>query len=195
MSAPQNNPKNSGLLVVLSAPSGGGKTTLAHELLNRFPGARRSVSLTTRPQRATEIPGQDYLFVTDKDFDEHQKNDSFAEWATVHGFRYGTLKSQIQKSLDARELLFLVIDVQGAKNIKTHFPEALTIFVSPPDFDSLEARLRKRGTEKEEDIRRRLETARKEVAQAHLFDYQVLNDRLDRVALEIEAIIRKRWDI
>jgi guanylate kinase len=182
-----------GALVVISAPSGGGKTTLANELISRFPNSKRSISATTRPRRNTEIPGQDYYFVNNEEFDAYIKSNSLAEWAEVHGFRYGTLKKTVEESVSNGDIMFLVIDVQGAQSIKNTFPEALTVFVAPPDFDSLENRLRKRGTESESDIRRRLETARKEMARAHEFDFQVLNDRLDRAALEIESIIRKRF--
>jgi guanylate kinase len=181
-----------GLLIVISAPSGGGKTTLANELIGRFANSRRSISLTTRPARPTEIPGQDYLFVSNTEFDKIVKEDGFAESATVHGFRYGTTKASVTEAFSKDEILFLTIDVQGARSIKIAFPEAISIFVSPPDFDILETRLRKRGTESDGDIRRRLENARKEMAQASEFDFQVLNDRLDRAALEIESIIMKR---
>ena len=181
-----------GLTVVLSAPSGGGKTTLATELIARFPNARRSISSTTRPARTTEIEGQDYHFISDAEFDKLVNESAFAEWALVHGFRYGTTRSSLKEGQDKGEILFLAIDVQGAKNIKKAMPEALLIFVTPPDFDVLETRLRKRGTESDQEIRKRLENARREIAQAGDFDYQVLNDRLDRAALEIESIIRKR---
>lgn len=181
-----------GLLVVISAPSGGGKTTLVNELINRFPRARRSISMTTRPARITEIQGQDYFFVSENDFKKIESENGFAECATVHGHRYGTTKASIQEASGRGEILFLTIDVQGAHSIKKAFPEALTIFVSPPDFDILETRLRKRGTESDSEIRRRLENARKEMAQASSFDFQVLNDRLDRAALEIESLIRRR---
>jgi len=183
-----------GLLVVMSAPSGGGKTTLAHELISRFPHSHRSLSWTTRPMRPTEIPGQDYTFVSDADFDKLAKQDAFAESAVVHGFRYGTPKAFLQECLDRAEIVFLIIDVQGASSIKASFPQSLTIFLDPPDFDVLETRLRKRGTEAEGDIRKRLENARKEIAEAKGFDFRVLNDRLDRAALEIESIIRKRLE-
>jgi guanylate kinase len=186
--------KTSGLLVVLSAPSGGGKTTLATELLSRIPRSRRSISVTTRPARKTEIPGQDYIFVSDAEFDRLQKENAFAESANVHGHRYGTTKASIQEAKDQGEVLVLAIDVQGARSIKAAFPDALLVFVSPPDFDVLETRLRKRGTESDTEIRKRLENARKEIAQASSFDYQVLNDRLDRATLEIESLIRKRLD-
>lgn len=181
-----------GLLVVLSAPSGGGKTTLANELIHRFPNARRSISSTTRPARSTEIPGQDYNFLTMPEFEAMLDKDAFAESATVHGHRYGTTKQSVQEAKDRGEVLFLAIDVQGAKSIKAAFSDALLVFVTPPDFDILETRLRKRGTESDQEIRKRLENARREIAEANFFDYQVLNDRLDRAALEIESIIRKR---
>ncbi len=180
-----------GLLVVISAPSGAGKTTLAHELLRRFPNSRRSLSSTTRPQRTTEIPGQDYDFISEDDFNKIEKSGDFAESATVHGFKYGTRKSSVNQAINQNEILILTIDVQGAHSIKKSFPNALSIFVEPPDFDILETRLRKRGTESESDIRRRLENARREIAAKDQFDFVVLNDRLDRAALEIESIIRK----
>ncbi len=183
---------STGLLVVISAPSGGGKTTLVNELINRFPSARRSISMTTRPPRTTEIQGQDYFFVSPSDFEKIETSQGFAECAVVHGYRYGTTKASIKEAASRGEVLFLTIDVQGARSIKTAFPDALTVFVSPPDFDILETRLRKRGTESDSEIRRRLENARKEMAEADLFDFQVLNDRLDRAALEIESLIRKR---
>lgn len=183
-----------GLLVVISAPSGGGKTTLVNELLSRLPNSKRSITSTTRPPRATEIPGQDYDFLKDQEFDAIIAKNAFAEHAVVHGYRYGSRKDSIEKSIAQGEVLFLTIDVQGAKNIQKSFPEALLIFVNPPDFDILETRLRKRGTESDHEIRKRLENARKEIAQADDFDFKVLNDRLDRAALEIESIIRKRLD-
>jgi len=181
-----------GLLVVIAAPSGGGKTTLANELIHRFPNARRSITCTTRPARPTEIPNQDYIFVNPQEFDLMLESNEFAEWALVHGHRYGTRKTVVKEAVDRGEILFMTIDVQGAKSIKTAFPDAITIFVMPPDFDVLESRLRKRGTESDSDIRRRLENARKEIAMVEDFDFEVLNDRLDRAALEIESIIRKR---
>lgn len=180
------------LLVVISAPSGGGKTTLTRELMSRFPNSRRSISVTTRPARNTEIPDQDYVFLSNEEFDELVKNNSLAEWANVHGSRYGTTKQYIDSALSEGAILFLTLDVQGAASIKTAYPNALTFFVKPPDFDVLESRLRKRGTENEDDIRRRLENARRELSRSEEFDHVVLNDRLDRVTLEIESLIRKK---
>lgn len=180
------------LLVVISAPSGGGKTTLTRELMSRFPNSRRSISVTTRPARSTEIPDQDYNFLSNEEFDGLVKNNSLAEWANVHGSRYGTTKQYIDSALAEGAILFLTLDVQGAASIKSAYPNALTFFVKPPDFDVLESRLRKRGTENEDDIRRRLENARRELSRSVEFDHVVLNDRLDRVTLEIESLIRKK---
>src|SRR5438045_2118393 len=142
--------KASSLLVVISAPSGGGKTTLSRELMSHFQNSRRSISVTTRPQRSTEIPDQDYHFISDKDFDQLIEKNSLAEWAKVHGYRYGTTKAFIDDALKDNAMLFLTIDVQGAASIKKSYPNALTFFVKPPDFDVLETRLRKRGTESED---------------------------------------------
>lgn len=183
---------HSSMLVVISAPSGGGKTTLTRELMSRFENSRRSISITTRPQRNTEIPNQDYVFVNDADFDQLVEKRELAEWAVVHGYRYGTTKKFIDEALKEGAILFLTLDVQGAASIKATYPKALTFFIKPPDFDVLETRLRKRGTENEDDIRRRLENARRELSRIEEFDHSVLNDRLDRVTLEIESIIRKK---
>jgi guanylate kinase len=120
------------------------------------------------------------------------KQDLLAEWAVVHGHRYGTTKDSIVKAVSTGEILLLTIDVQGAQSIKRLYPDSVTIFVSPPNFDVLEMRLRKRGTETDSDIRRRLENARLEIAQASHFDFQVLNDSLERAALEVESIIQKK---
>lgn len=182
-----------GLIVVLSAPSGGGKTTLNHELLTRFPvKSKKGITSTTRPPRPTEIPGQDYQFITDEEFDALIANDCFAEWAKVHDHRYGIQKKIIDDAIANNELLFLTIDVQGAATIKSKYPEkSISIFVAPPDFDVLETRLRKRGTESDQEIKKRLNNARKELARSQEFEYKVLNDSLERAALEIESIIRK----
>lgn len=187
-----SQPDNSSMLVVISAPSGGGKTTLTRELMSRFPNSRRSISVTTRPARSTEIPGQDYVFISNEEFDDLVKKNALAEWALVHGHRYGTTKQYIDDALSQGAILLLTLDVQGADSIKKSYPNALTFFVKPPDFDVLETRLRKRGTENEDDIRRRLENARRELSRAADFDHTVLNDRLDRVTLEIESIIKKK---
>lgn len=187
-----SNSPSRGLLVVISAPSGGGKTTLAHELIQRFDRARRAITYTTRPARSTEIADQDYHFVSDAEFEKMVGANAFAEWAKVHSHRYGIAKSTIAEAIERNEILILTIDVQGAATVKKQYPNSLTVFVGPPDFDVLESRLRKRGTEDEKDVQRRLENARKEMARAKEFDFQVLNDRLERVALEIESIIQKR---
>jgi len=181
--------KTKGLIVVLSAPSGGGKTTLVHELLSRISHSKRGITMTTRPPRKTEIDKQDYLFVNDDEFKALIEKKGFAEWAKVHSYYYGIPNDIIDKALENGQTLFLTIDVQGAETIKKHYPQALTIFMNPPDFDVLETRLRKRGTETDEQIRSRLEIARREIARSSEFDFVVLNDSLERAALEIQSII------
>jgi len=183
------------LLLVISAPSGGGKTTLTRELVRRNQYFVPSVSSTTRPPRPTEIPDQDYIFMDQEKFETLIADNAFAEWAEVHGHKYGTLKKTIDESLTQEKVLILTIDVQGATNIKKTYPDSMTVFVKPPDFDILETRLRKRGTENEEDIRRRLENARKEMTESKNFEHTVLNDRLERVALEIESLVKQKLKI
>src|SRR5512134_2993699 len=150
-----------GLLLVLSAPSGAGKTTLARMFLASCPDARFSVSVTTRAPRGAERDGVDYHFVPATRFAELVAQGAFAEWAEVHGQRYGTLRATIEEALRAGRIALFDIDVQGGSQIKAAWPrEAATVFILPPTLDELERRLRGRSTDSEEVIRRRLDAAR-----------------------------------
>ncbi len=179
-----------GLLLVLSAPSGAGKTTLAHRFKARHADAVFSVSATTRAPRGSERDGVDYHFVTPQRFAELVAAGGFAEWAEVHGQRYGTLRSTVEEALSAGRVALFDIDVQGGSQIKAAWPrEAATIFILPPTVAELERRLRGRSTDSEEVIRRRLEAARAEVARGlATYDYVVVNEDLDPALAQLEAI-------
>jgi guanylate kinase len=157
------------------------------------PGLVFSVSATTRPRRPNEVDGVDYRFVAPATFEELVEDDAFLEWAEVFGHRYGTLAGPIADALEAGQDVLLEIDVQGAGNVRERFPEAFLIFVVPPspsDFlQQLEERLRRRGTENEAELQRRLAAAREEIAQAAWFDRVVVNDEVERAAEEVAAII------
>jgi guanylate kinase len=179
-----------GLALVVSAPSGAGKTTLCRRLLAEDDSISFSVSYTTRPPRAKERPGVDYFFVSRKTFEEMIKAGAFLEWAEVHGNLYGTSKGQVLEALEAGRDVLLDIDVQGAAQVKEILGrDAVLVFVLPPGFEELERRLRKRSTEDEATIRKRLENARKELAQAQKFEYLVLNDDLETAFRELKAIL------
>jgi guanylate kinase len=179
-----------GLLLVFSAPSGAGKTTLAHGFRARHPDAVFSISATTRPPRGTERDGLDYHFVTARRFEELVAAGALAEWAEVHGQRYGTLRSTVEETLSAGRITLFDIDVQGGSQIKAAWPrEAATVFILPPTVAELERRLRGRSTESEEMIRRRLDAARVEVARGlATYDYVVVNDDLDSALAQLDAI-------
>lgn len=179
-----------GLLLVLSAPSGAGKTTLAHSFRTRHPEAVFSVSVTTRPPRGAERDGVDYHFVGATRFAELVAAGALAEWAEVHGQRYGTLRSTVEQSLSAGRIALFDIDVQGGSQIKAAWPrQAATVFILPPTVAELERRLRGRLTDSDEMIRRRLEAARAEVAQGlATYDYVVVNDDLERALESLAAI-------
>jgi guanylate kinase len=179
-----------GQLLVLSAPSGAGKTTLARLFLARHADAVFSISATTRAPRGAERDGVDYHFVTPERFAELVAAGELAEWAEVHGRRYGTLRSTVAASLAAGRVALFDIDVQGGAQLKAAFPrEATTVLVLPPDAAELERRLRGRSTDGEEVIRRRLEAAREEVARGLAgYEYVVVNDELEAALARIEAI-------
>jgi guanylate kinase len=187
-SEPSANPP--GQLLVLSAPSGAGKTTLAHRFLAGHADAVFSVSATTRAPRGAERDGVDYHFVTPARFAELVAAGALAEWAEVHGRRYGTLRETVQAALGQGRIAVFDIDVQGGEQIKAAFPgQATTIFILPPDAAELERRLRGRSTDGEEVIARRLAEARAEVARGlRSYRYVVVNDDLPAALARIEAI-------
>jgi guanylate kinase len=180
-----------GLLVVLSGPSGVGKTSVADRLLRR-PGFLRAVTATTRAPRPGETDGVDYHFLTDAQFDEGVAKDLFLEHADVHGRRYGTPKADVERRLAGGNVVLLVIDVQGAATLRRNRVDGLYVFVAPPSFEELERRLRSRATESEEAVQRRLATARAELGRKGEFDTVIINDALDRAVGEIAALVQAR---
>jgi guanylate kinase len=185
-----NEPGGPGLLLVLSAPSGTGKTTLAHRFRATHPDAVFSISATTRPPRGAEKEGVDYHFVTPERFAELVAAGAFAEFAEVHGHRYGTLRSTVDEALSAGRVALFDIDVQGGGSIRAAWPrETAAVFLLPPTVAELERRLRGRSTDSEDVIRRRLEAGRAEVARGlATYDYVVVNDDLSRALTQLDAI-------
>lgn len=178
-----------GLLFVVSAPSGAGKSTLAKRLLARM-DLVYSVSTTTRPPRPAERDGLDYDFVSPEVFARYVDDDVFAEHALVHGHRYGTRKDRILGEIAAGRDVLLDIDVQGARSIRDALPgDVVLIFVQPPSYEILEARLRARRTETEEVLRKRLDRARLEMNEVPWYDYAVVNDDLESAVRVLEAIV------
>lgn len=178
-----------GNLFIISAPSGTGKTTLLKELQLRFPEIRFSVSFTTREPRKGEVHGRDYFFIPKDEFLRGIKEGRFIEWACVHGNYYGTDGAVIEEWLSNGLEVILDIDVQGARTIKCQYPFASTIFILPPSWEELERRLRSRGTDSEEVIRRRLNNASREISEAFWYDYIVINDEIPRAVDELTTII------
>jgi guanylate kinase len=179
-----------GLLLVLSAPSGTGKTTLARRFVDAHPDAAFSVSVTTREPRGAEREGVDYRFVDALSFQRMIERDELVEWAEVHDNFYGSPQSAVDRAFSSGGIAVFDIDVQGGQSIQRRYPEAVLVFVLPPTMAELERRLRERGTEGEEAIRRRMLAARSEVEHgARAYDYLVVNDSVDRAYAELEAIV------
>lgn len=183
----------SGLLVILSSFSGGGKSTIIRNLLEKHPEWTFSVSATTRFPRPNETDGVQYHFFEMEKFRLLIASGELAEYEEVHGQYYGTLRSSIQQSLDAGELLILDLDVRGAVSVSEAYPEqSLTIFIDVPDVDVLRQRLKARRTESPEIIEKRLSRYQEEVIYKERFQYIIINDDLDRAIIEIEKTIEKR---
>lgn len=181
---------SSGNLLIVSAPSGAGKTTLVRALLERDPRVVYSVSCTTRAPRPGERDGIDYLFLSDAEFCRRIDADEFLEHAEVHGHRYGTLRSWINTQRIADRDVVLDIDTQGAAQVRALMPDAVSILILPPSLAELEARLRARGTDAEAVIERRLAAARAEVAHAGEYDYVIINNELDAAIEDLLAVVR-----
>jgi guanylate kinase len=183
-----------GDLFIVSSPSGGGKTTLIRRLLEKPPGGglHFSVSHTTRPMRHGEQNGREYHFVSVEDFQRMVQRDEFLEHNEVHDNIYGTSRAEVLPRLAAGEDVILDIDVQGARDIRAAWPDAVTVFIVPSSLGELEKRLRTRGLDSEESIRKRLINAAREIEEALSFQYVVVNDNLERATLELESIVRAR---
>ena len=181
-----------GNLIVFTGPSGVGKGTVVKELFQNLDNLIFSVSVTTREKRSGEEEGKNYFFRTNREFDELIQADKLLEWAEFVGNKYGTPKDFVFEKLKNGTDVFLEIEVQGALQVKEKFPEALMIFLLPPNIDELEARLRKRATEPEEKILLRLAKARDEMKYINDFDFSVINDSAKRAGQELREIILNR---
>lgn len=178
-----------GILIIFSGPSGVGKDTVLEVVLDKNKELQKSISLTTREIRDNEIDGKDYYFVSKSNFDKMVDNNEVLEFAKYGESFYGTPKAPIDKWLDEGKTIILKIEVQGAKKIKELYPEAVGIFIMPPSMEELERRLRLRGSEDEADIQRRLDIAKSEMERRVDYDFQVINDNVDRASNEVLEIV------
>ncbi len=178
-----------GKLFVISAPSGVGKTTLCRRLLEQISGISFSISYTTRNPRQGEFDAIDYHFVTQDRFEEMVSADAFLEWARVYGNFYGTSKSEVLSRLEMGEDVLLDIDVQGARQVRRLFPEAILIFLLPPSWSVLEARLRDRGSEDSSRLKLRMANAKSELEAMHEYDFVVINDDLSKATEDLKSIV------
>lgn len=176
------------LLLIVSSPSGAGKTTLTNALRARVGGVNFSVSHTTRKPRASEQHGREYYFVDREEFQRLIEADAFLEWALVHGNFYGTSRSEVARAGGCRALLFDV-DYQGARQIRCAEPDAVTVFILPPDMPTLERRLRGRASEDESAVQRRFQAAKDEIAHYGFFDYVLVNDDLERAIQQLISVL------
>jgi guanylate kinase len=180
---------------VITGPSGVGKGTLISQLLERVPGLELSVSATTREPREGEVEGRDYHFLSPQEFDRRIEADDFLEFATYSGNRYGTLRSEVRKRLDAGHSVVLEIEVQGARQVRAAMRESIQVFIAPPDPAVLRQRLESRGADSADAIDARLEVAEQELAAQDEFAYRIVNDDLQRAAGELEEIVRAELGI
>jgi guanylate kinase len=179
-----------GILFIVSAPSGGGKTSLVRALLEAEPDVQLSVSHTTRPPRPGEANGRDYHFVSEQEFERMLEAGGFLESAVIYGHRYGTSQRWIEQARAAGRDVLLEIDWQGAQQVRRLVRDVTSIFIVPPSLEVLEARLRARGQDSAEVIARRLAAARAEMGHVAEFDYVIINEHFDRAALDLRSIIR-----
>jgi guanylate kinase len=181
--------KREGLSIIISAPSGAGKTSLCGELFKIFPNIRESVSFTTRAPRPGEVEGEAYYFVSNEEFTRMVAEDAFAEWAEVHGNMYGTALSTLEEARKKGVDLVLDIDCQGALKLKEQFDGGIYIFILPPSMAELRRRLENRSLDDQEVIERRILRAADEIKEARWYDYIIINDNFEVACRELSAII------
>ncbi len=181
--------KREGIILIISAPSGAGKTTLCHNLLKRFPNMKESISYTTRLPRPGEVDGVDYFFVSPETFQQMVADDAFAEWAEVHGNMYGTALTTLEKARTDGIDLVLDIDCQGARRLKEQIERCLYVFILPPSMAELRRRLESRSSDSQDVINLRIERATGEIREARWYDYIIINDRFETATEELSSIV------
>jgi guanylate kinase len=185
----QKKMKKEGLLFVVSGASGTGKTTLCRAMLKIFPPLHFSVSYTTRPQRAGDVNGRDYDFVSAEEFQKMIEEGEFAEWAEIYGQRYGTSKMILEKVREEGRDVILCVDGQGARQLRDKNLRGIFIFILPPSWAELKQRLAKRQTEEKAALEERLRKARAEMAEARWYDYIIINEELEKAQEQLKAVI------
>jgi guanylate kinase len=180
-----------GKLIVFSAASGAGKTTIVKEILKKFPQLVFSISATTRPKREIETDGVEYYFLSEEEFKKKIENNEFIEWEKFYDYYYGTLKSFITGNIEAGKQVLLELDVKGALTIKRLYPYAHLVYISPPSFEELVNRLRQRNTESESDFLKRIDRAKMELSLKDQFDYIIENRELDTAIKEAKSLVKK----
>jgi guanylate kinase len=183
-----------GSIIVISAPSGTGKTTIVRRILGDVPQVVFSVSATTRKKREHEVEGVDYFYISEEEFKEKIQNNEFVEWELFYDYYYGTFRSFIDSRINNGKAVILEVDVHGALEIKRIYPDAILIYIAPPSLEELLIRLKKRQTENEEDLRKRIERAKMELSHKDKFDYIIVNNDLNTAYYEIKVLIGKIID-
>jgi guanylate kinase len=182
---------STGKLIVVSAPSGAGKTTIVRAILEKYPSMLFSVSAATRPKRESETDGKDYFFLPRQEFERRIQAGELVEWEEIYGNLYGTLKSEVDKALSGGNVMLFDIDVKGGLSIKRLYPvDSVLIFIRPPSIEILETRLRGRKTEDAATFKRRMDRVAMELGLASQFDYQVVNDDLPTAIAEVDTIVQ-----
>jgi len=182
------------MIIIISSPSGGGKTTIINALLKGFKGVRKSVSFTTREPREGERNRRDYNFVSKKGFLKKIERKEFVEWEKVFGNYYGTSKARVKKAFKEGDDIILSIDVKGARQVKKAHPESVSIFILPPSMEELVKRLKRRNTEKKEEVKKRLKESEKEIEAAGQYDYLIVNRDVQAATRELEGIVKRERD-